>query len=175
MLLQWTQMLTSQISNPPLWTFFVECWVECGSTSLPWQCYGNSFHPVGMLLSQYTLLVKVKAAIHSLLLLTITMTTIIIITCTWVSQTTCVSLTYFPHWADLAVWVQRVMTMVQHLLVILAGCQSKFQLVQQNNVLPQLVEVLDHLLGWHRVELWWTHSNTDVNGMQRPQLCWSTQ
>ena len=46
------------------------------------------------------------------------------------------------------------MTMVQHLLVILAGCQSKFQLVQQNNVLPQLVEVLDHLLGWHRVELW---------------------
>lgn len=41
MLLQWTQMLTSQISNPPLWTFFVECWVECGSTSLPWQCYGK--------------------------------------------------------------------------------------------------------------------------------------
>ena len=27
------------------------------STSHPWQCYGNSFHPVGMLLSRYTLFV----------------------------------------------------------------------------------------------------------------------
>ena len=63
-------MLTSQISNPPLWTFFVECWVECGSTSLPWQCYGNSFHPVGMLLSQYTLFVGEGEGCNSFIIIT---------------------------------------------------------------------------------------------------------